>query len=65
MCMLCWFHDSWLTLPRADERSLEHYKINAGATIHMVLQLRGGFVWMVYEVGLESALFSFGIGAEQ
>jgi len=28
----------------ADERSLEHYKINAGATIHMVLQLRGGFV---------------------
>jgi len=49
----------------ADERSLEHYKINAGATIHMVLQLRGGFVWMVYEVGLESALFSFGIGAEQ
>jgi len=26
----------------ADERTLESYSINAGATIHMVLQLRGG-----------------------
>jgi ubiquitin-like protein Nedd8 len=26
----------------ADDKSLESYSINAGATIHMVLQLRGG-----------------------
>eukprot|EP00552_Chaetoceros_brevis_P002986 CAMPEP_0197736870 /NCGR_PEP_ID=MMETSP1435-20131217/4898_1 /TAXON_ID=426625 /ORGANISM="Chaetoceros brevis, Strain CCMP164" /LENGTH=78 /DNA_ID=CAMNT_0043325151 /DNA_START=51 /DNA_END=287 /DNA_ORIENTATION=+ len=26
----------------ADDRTLESYNINAGATIHMVLQLRGG-----------------------
>eukprot|EP00986_Skeletonema_menzelii_P003727 scaffold1185_cov143-Skeletonema_menzelii.AAC.21 len=26
----------------SDDRSLESYSINAGATIHMVLQLRGG-----------------------
>ena len=26
----------------SDDRSLESYNINAGATIHMVLQLRGG-----------------------
>ena len=26
----------------ADDRALESYSINAGATIHMVLQLRGG-----------------------
>lgn len=26
----------------ADEKSLESYNIGAGATIHMVLQLRGG-----------------------
>lgn len=27
---------------RADDRTLDSYNINAGATIHMVLQLRGG-----------------------
>jgi len=27
---------------RADDRTLESYSIGAGATIHMVLQLRGG-----------------------
>jgi hypothetical protein len=27
---------------RTDDRTLESYQINAGATIHMVLQLRGG-----------------------
>lgn len=27
---------------RSDDRTLESYSINAGATIHMVLQLRGG-----------------------
>ncbi len=26
----------------SDDRTLESYAINAGATIHMVLQLRGG-----------------------
>ncbi|KAL3793545.1 hypothetical protein HJC23_007285 [Cyclotella cryptica] len=26
----------------SDDRTLESYSINAGATIHMVLQLRGG-----------------------
>ncbi|KAL3798434.1 hypothetical protein HJC23_005087 [Cyclotella cryptica] len=27
---------------QSDDRTLESYSINAGATIHMVLQLRGG-----------------------
>jgi len=27
----------------SDEKSLEDYNVNAGGTIHMVLQLRGGF----------------------
>ena len=30
------------TSHRADDRTLESYNIGAGATIHMVLQLRGG-----------------------
>ena len=29
-------------LDRADDKTLESYSISAGATIHMVLQLRGG-----------------------
>ena len=31
----------------SDDRSLESYSINAGATIHMVLQLRGGCKKMI------------------
>jgi hypothetical protein len=29
-------------MSRADDKTLEYYSIIAGATIHMVLQLRGG-----------------------
>eukprot|EP00970_Alexandrium_tamarense_P008156 scaffold1557_cov189-Alexandrium_tamarense.AAC.4 len=33
---------SWGEGGKSDDRTLESYAINAGATIHMVLQLRGG-----------------------
>eukprot|EP00984_Skeletonema_dohrnii_P000401 scaffold135_cov160-Skeletonema_dohrnii-CCMP3373.AAC.8 len=39
----------------SDDRSLESYSINAGATIHMVLQLRGGLASLLPSKGVTEA----------
>lgn len=41
-CLRCTFRFLYLFTPSADDKTLDSYNIAAGATIHMVLQLRGG-----------------------
>ena len=42
MPLRCTFRFLFLCTLSADDKTLDSYNIAAGATIHMVLQLRGG-----------------------
>ena len=40
--VVSWCVAVFLVFARSDDKTLESYNIAAGATVHMVLQLRGG-----------------------